>query len=117
MLNSSVHIVDVTNSIAIGPPADFEVTSKTQTSLSFAWGLPLTPAPVIEYILQCRAVVAGIEDPAPLNTTDQSALLLSLSPGVSYTCSLTALTDTNMPPPITIITTTLESGTYHEIYL
>lgn len=82
-----------------------------QTSLSFTWGLPLTTGPVIEYVLECSTAVTGIEDPLPLNTTDQSAVLVSLSPGILYSCSLTALTSTDTPPSATLTATTAESGT------
>ena len=98
--------------VIVGPPTDFVVTATTQTSISFTWGLPLTTSPVIEYALECQSTVMGVDDPSLLTTTEQSALLPSLSPGVPYSCSLNALTDTNTPPPATITATTAESGMY-----
>ena len=86
------------------------VAATTQTSISFTWGLPLTTSPVNEYVLECRSTVMGVDDPSPLNTAEQSVLLSSLSPGVPYSCSLTALTNANTPPPAIITATTVESG-------
>lgn len=96
--------------MCVGPPSEFVVEEITQNSISFKWGLPITPATVNRYELECHVMVIGIEDPPLLVTTEQNATLLSLSPGLLYSCSLTAITDSNMPPPATVTATTLEAG-------
>lgn len=93
-----------------GPPRRFVADLIFQTNISFAWDPPLTPGALISYVLSCQATVTGINDPLAMNTTKESAVLVSLSPGVPYSCSLTAFTDTNMPPPAMLTVTTTESG-------
>ena len=101
-----------------GPPADFGLVAKTHTSLSFSWGLPLMRGTLAGYLLKCRPTVMGIGDPPVVNTTEQSASLFSLSPGVLYFCTVTAVTVSNvMSPPATITPSTLESGKHTMIQI
>ena len=112
---ATVIIMPLTNcSITTGPPVDFIVESKMPTNLSFSWGLPMTPGEIVSYRLECSTEVTGVSHPPPVNTTDQTGTVLSLSPGVPYTCTLTALTVSNTPPPATVNATTLESGICEE---
>ena len=74
----------------------------------------MTPGEIVSYLLECSTEVTGVSHPPPVNTTDQTGTVLSLSPGVPYTCTLTALTVSNTPPPATLNATTLESGICEE---
>ena len=99
------------------PPAMFEVTEVTQTSLSFSWSPPIITGPVIEYTLTCTTTVPGIEQPSPLQTAEQTATLDALDPGVPYVCSISARTETETSLEAVITATTLEIGRHSQAWL
>ena len=81
-----------------------------ETSLSFSWGPPLVPGEVVGYVLECRSAVIDVRDPDIVNTTQQSATLLHLTPGVLYACTVAAITTSSTSPPAFITVTTDEDG-------
>ena len=99
-----------------GPPINFILESRTEESLSFSWGIPAAPIPT-GYHLECLAMVSGVTNPPPVETTERSATLSSLSPGVLYICTLNALTGSHRSPSTTISATTLESGATYGSYI
>ena len=96
-------------SLSSGPPANFVSESRTH-GLSFSWELPPGPSTPTGYSLECHATVVGASNPSPVETTERSATLFPLSPGVLYFCTLNALIGSKVLPSATITATTVESG-------
>lgn len=101
----------------VAPPTMFEVTEKTQTSLSFSWAPPIITGPVINYTLSCTTSVSGIDQPSPVQTAEQTATLDPLDPGVPYECSVSARTQRETSLEAVLTATTLETGKHRMTYI
>ena len=88
----------------------FQVTNTTQTSLSFIWSTPAITGPVLSYTLSCNTTLPGVSQPAPLQILESNATLYALSPGVLYTCSVTATTERETSLAAALSTSTVETG-------
>ena len=81
-----------------GPPQNFVLTMMTTTSLSFSWDPP-APKEVVNaptrYIVRCEPQLEGIDTSALVNqsATQETATVMGLFPGVTYSCSVAAVND------------------------
>ena len=101
--------------LGAGPPQNFTLTMRTTTSLSFSWDPPAPREGVgapTRYIVRCEPQLEGIDTPAPVNqsATQETATVMGLAPGVTYSCSVTAVNDRGEGDRAEQSGTTLETG-------
>ena len=90
---------------------------RTTRSLSFSWNPPAPIAgvnPPTRYIVKCEPQLEGIDIPAPVNRdiSEETATVSGLAPGVTYSCSVTAMNDRGESDRTEQSQTTLETGEY-----
>ena len=89
--------------------------NSTSTSLTFSWTLtPVARQLVTTSNITCSPLLEGVPPPGPLllESNDTSGSVTGLSPGVGYTCLITAGSRTETSTPHSITHSTLEIGTY-----
>ena len=88
---------------------------RTTTSLEFSWD---PPAPIEDvgaptrYIVRCEPRLEGIDTPALVDqsATQLTATVMGLAPGVTYSCSVAAVSDQGEGDRAQQSGTTLETG-------
>ena len=100
--------------IAPEPPRMFQITSITTTNINFSWQAPaVTNGILTGYQLTCQPELpVGIPSPPTLTPgpTVHTAMLLNLSPGVRYNCSIVASNSAGLSEPVYAVGTTTETG-------
>ena len=105
------------STVPSGSPENVETEVLSSTAISVTWDevLPIDQNGIItEYEVMYKPLetFGGLPNPSALNTTDLIAVLMGLTPFVSYNISVRAYTSVGPGPYSEAITnTTLEEGT------
>lgn len=90
------------------------INSKDTTGLEISWAPPSIGGDLTtDFTLTCTPLLVGIPVPDPMSTGSGEQLNISLTglyPGVSYNCSVVAVTPEGRSTPETIVETTEETG-------